>query len=158
MTIPIYIFALLGVVIVALLSDKYQTRSPFVITFFWIGSLGFLALLCVPHPRLPGLTYGFLFPAALGIYSPLIPLLGWFGTSFSYPHHIKPITHPTPIANNLAPSSRRAVGIALLISIGNLGGGLIGSNIFLSNPRPTTTPATASVLPSRLPRARRPGF
>ena len=46
---------------------------------FSIGASGFLALLATPHPRLPGLTYGLLFPAATGIYSPLMPLLAWIG-------------------------------------------------------------------------------
>lgn len=40
------------------------------------------------------------------------------------------------LGNNLAPSSKRAVGMALLISVGNLGG-VAGSNIFLSSQAPT---------------------
>jgi hypothetical protein len=38
-------------------------------------------------------------------------------------------------ANNLAPSSKRAVGLALLVTIGNFGG-FIGSNIFLDKEAP----------------------
>jgi hypothetical protein len=38
-------------------------------------------------------------------------------------------------ANNLAPSSKRAVGMALLASVGNLGG-IVGSNIFLARQAP----------------------
>jgi hypothetical protein len=38
-------------------------------------------------------------------------------------------------ANNLAPSSKRAVGMALLISLGNLGG-IAGSNIYLAREAP----------------------
>ncbi|KAF2201399.1 hypothetical protein GQ43DRAFT_371527, partial [Delitschia confertaspora ATCC 74209] len=37
--------------------------------------------------------------------------------------------------NNLAPSSKRAVGMALLISCGNMGG-IMGSNIYLSREAP----------------------
>jgi len=70
------------------------------------------------------LTYGLLFPAATGIYCPLMPLLAWIG-------------------NNLSPSSKRAVGMALLISLGNLGGGLIGSNIFLESTEPHYYPGYA---------------
>jgi len=99
------------------MSDKYQQRSPFIMLGFTVGALGFLALLVIPHPKWPGLTYGMLFPAASGIYAGLIPLLAWFG-------------------NNLAPSSKRAVGMALLVSLGNLGGGLVGSNIFLDKTKP----------------------
>lgn len=83
MTIPIYVCAMLATLLMAYLSDKYQQRGYIVCAGFFVGSMGFLALLAMPHPRLPGLTYGFLFPAACGIYSPLIPLLGWFGKSMS---------------------------------------------------------------------------
>ncbi|KAK3071716.1 hypothetical protein LTR53_008145 [Teratosphaeriaceae sp. CCFEE 6253] len=41
----------------------------------------------------------------------------------------------TWIANNLAPSSKRAVGMALLISVGNFGG-IAGSNIYLAAEKP----------------------
>jgi hypothetical protein len=62
------------------------------------------------------LTYAFLFGIPAGVYPPLIGVLSWIG-------------------NNLAPSWKRAVGMALLISIGNLGGA-IGSNIFLQSQKP----------------------
>ena len=39
------------------------------------------------------------------------------------------------IANNLAPSSKRAVGMGLLISVGNLGG-IAGSNIYIASQAP----------------------
>ncbi|KAF2100193.1 MFS general substrate transporter [Rhizodiscina lignyota] len=117
MTIPIYVAAMVATIVLAYISDRYQQRAWVIAGGFGFGSLGFLALLVVPHPRLPGLTYGMLFPAAMGIYAPLMPLLSWF-------------------ANNLAPSSKRAVGMALLICFGNLGGGLVGSNIFLDRLKP----------------------
>ncbi|KAF2093624.1 MFS general substrate transporter [Rhizodiscina lignyota] len=117
MTIPIYLCALLGVLFCAWISDKYQTRAYVIAAAYYFGAAGFLALIFVPHPGLPGLTYGLLFPAATGIYSGLIPTLGF-------------------IANNLAPSSKRAVGMGLLVSMGNLGGGLIGSNIYLDRMKP----------------------
>lgn len=81
MTIPIYVTAMLATLITAFASDRYKQRSPFVIGAFALGSLSFLALLVIPHPKLPGLTYAMLFPAASGIYAPLIPLLSWFGKS-----------------------------------------------------------------------------
>lgn len=39
-------------------------------------------------------------------------------------------------ANNLSPSWKRAVGVAILTSVGNLGGA-IGSNIFMESQKPT---------------------
>jgi hypothetical protein len=50
------------------------------------------------------------------VYPPIIGILSWVG-------------------NNLAPTWKRSVGMALLISIGNLGGA-IGSNIFLQAQAP----------------------
>lgn len=79
MTIPVYVYAMVWTLFLAYISDRYKERGYVVSFGFAMGACGFLALLVVPHPRLPGLTYGLLFPAASGIYAPLIPLLGWFG-------------------------------------------------------------------------------
>jgi hypothetical protein len=100
-------------------SDKARTRSPFIMTGFAIAACGFIAQLAIPHPKYPGLTYGFLFPVAGGLYCPFIILVSW-------------------IANSLAPSSKRAVGMALLISVGNMGG-IMGSNIYLDREKPKYT-------------------
>ena len=62
------------------------------------------------------MTYAFLFGIPAGVYPPLIGVLSWVG-------------------NNLAPSWKRAVGMAVLISIGNMGGA-IGSNIFIEAQKP----------------------
>lgn len=70
----------------------------------------------IPQPKYPGLTYAFLFTVPAGVYPPLIGILSWFG-------------------NNLAPTWKRAVGMALLISLGNLGAA-VGSNIFIANQAP----------------------
>lgn len=116
LTIPIYVFASIITLIFAWLSDYYRTRSPFIIAGYCIASVGFIAQLAIPHPKYPGLTYGFLFPVAGGLYCPFICLVSW-------------------IANSLAPSSKRAVGMALLISVGNMGG-IMGSNIYLAREAP----------------------
>lgn len=117
LTIPVYLLGAISTICFSLIADKRQTRWKFVVGPYCICAIGFLALLCIPHPRLPGLTYAFLFFIPAGLYPALISLLSWIG-------------------NNLAPSWKRAVGMALLISIGNLGGA-IGSNIFLSEQAPT---------------------
>lgn len=140
MTIPIYVFASIITIIFAWWSDYKQTRSPFIVAGYCIASCGFIAQLAIPHPKYPGLTYGFLFPVAGGLYCPFICLVSW-------------------IANSLAPSSKRAVGMALLISVsiypetqntpksmmdiwltkisqvGNMGG-IMGSNIYLAREAP----------------------
>ncbi|KAK1252004.1 hypothetical protein MKX08_003191 [Trichoderma sp. CBMAI-0020] len=116
LTIPIYVVAMIFTVANALASDHYRQRTPFILLGVSVGIAGFAALLAIPHPQLPGLTYGMLFLATSGIYMSLVPTLCF-------------------IANNLAPSSKRAVGMAHLICMGNLGG-IAGSNIFLSNEAP----------------------
>ena len=116
LTIPIYVFAAIITIAFAWWSDYTRVRSPFIIAGYAIASVGFIAQLAIPHPKYPGLTYGFLFPVAGGLYCPFISLVSW-------------------IANSLAPSSKRAVGMALLISVGNMGG-IMGSNIYLAREAP----------------------
>ncbi|KIW83497.1 hypothetical protein Z517_02742 [Fonsecaea pedrosoi CBS 271.37] len=116
LTVPIYVVAMIATVLNAVISDRYKQRSPFIILGLVVAIIGTICLLAVPHPGLPGLTYGILFIAASGLYMLTIPVMCF-------------------VANNLAPSSKRAVGMALLLSIGNMGG-IVGSNIFLSNQAP----------------------
>lgn len=116
MTIPIYVVAMISTVIVAFWADHIQQRTPFIMGGFAIGVVGFIAELAIPHPKYPGVTYFFLFLIATGLYCPFTCIV-------------------TLIANNLAPSSKRAVGMALLISVGNMGG-ICGSNIYLARQAP----------------------
>ncbi|KAF2098516.1 MFS general substrate transporter [Rhizodiscina lignyota] len=116
MTIPIYVFAMIMTLIFAWWGDYVQQRSPFIMAGFGIAAVGFIAELAIPHPRLPGVTYGFLFPVAAGLYCPFISIVTW-------------------TANNAAPSSKRAIAMALLISAGNLGG-IAGSNVFIAAQAP----------------------
>lgn len=116
LTIPIYVFAAILTLCFAWGSDYLRVRSWFIIAGYATASVGFIAQLAIPHPKYPGLTYGFLFPVAGGLYCPFIALVSW-------------------IANSLAPSSKRAVGMALLISVGNMGG-IMGSNIYLAREAP----------------------
>lgn len=109
LTIPIYVFAMILTLVFAWWSDKVEQRSPFIMGGYSIACIGFIAELAIPHPNLPGLTYAFLFVVAAGLYAPFICIVCIIG-------------------NNLAPSSKRAVGMALLISVGNMGG-ICGSNV-----------------------------
>ena len=113
---PIYILGVISTVFWSWLADKKQTRWPFIVIPYSIGWCCLLALLVIPHPKYPGLTYAFLFGIPAGVYPPLICVLSWVG-------------------NNLAPTWKRAVGMATLISVGNFGGA-IGSNIFLAKQEP----------------------
>jgi hypothetical protein len=108
LTIPIYVFAMLMTIIFAFWSDKVQQRSPFIMAGYSIAAVGFIGQLAIPHTRLPGLTYGFLFPVAAGLYCPFVHIVSWTGKS---PHPsnpplpnpsltlhqlIKPTTSPPP--------------------------------------------------------------
>lgn len=126
LTIPIYVFAAIVTIIWAWGSDLTQKRSPWIIGGYSIAIVGFIAQLAIPHPRYPGVTYGFLFPVAAGLYCPFTCLVAW-------------------VANSLAPSSKRAVGMALLISVGNMGG-IMGSNIYLAREKPKYTTGFAASL------------
>ncbi|KAK2785261.1 hypothetical protein FQN53_007837 [Emmonsiellopsis sp. PD_33] len=116
MTIPVYVFALLVTITASFLSDRYESRSNFIIYPSIIGTIGYIGLLALPHPGLPGATYGMLFVVAFGLYPVIVGILSWN-------------------ANNLAGSWKRSIGVALQISIGGLGGA-VGSNIFLSKEAP----------------------
>lgn len=107
-------------------SDLTRVRSPYIIAGYSIAICGFIAQLAIPKPRYPGVTYGFLFPVAAGLYCPFTCLVSWIG-------------------NSLAPSSKRAVGMALLISVGNMGG-IMGSNIYLAREKPKYTTGFAASL------------
>ena len=83
LTVPIYVFAMIMVLIFAFWSERVRQRSPFIMAGYGIGACGFIAQLAIPQTRLPGLTYGFLFPVAAGLYCPFIQIVSWIGKKFS---------------------------------------------------------------------------
>lgn len=72
--------------------------------------------MALPKDRWPGARYAMLFFVAVGLYTPLCAVVAWN-------------------ANNLAGSWKRAIGMGLQITIGNLGGA-VGSNIYLKREAP----------------------
>ncbi|KAI5456668.1 major facilitator superfamily domain-containing protein [Mariannaea sp. PMI_226] len=116
LTVPIYVFAMICATATAIASDRYQQRANFILGSCVVSVLSFIALTATPRPGLPGVTYGFLFMAAGGLYSSIVPTISWIG-------------------NNMAPSSKRAIGMAAVIAGGNMGG-IVGSNIFLVKEAP----------------------
>ena len=91
-------------------------RSTFIIIGQSANVIAQIGLLAIPQPQLPGLTYFFLFVALAGVYCPQQLLVSW-------------------TANNSAPSSKRAIAMALLLCGGNLSG-VVGSNIFIAAQAP----------------------
>lgn len=112
----VYMAAVVFVLVIAIWSDRVQSRTPFIIGSYSVAIIGFIAQLALPQDRLFGVTYLFLFFIAIGIYGPFVCIM-------------------CLCANNLAPSSKRAIGLALLVTIGNFGG-FVGSNIFLAKEAP----------------------
>jgi MFS family permease len=77
LTVPVYFVGACATVLIAWLSDRHQTRWPYIIGPFTMAACAFIALLAIPHPRYPGLTYAFLFAIPAGVYPPIIGILSW---------------------------------------------------------------------------------
>ncbi|KAF2100891.1 putative MFS nicotinic acid transporter Tna1 [Rhizodiscina lignyota] len=116
LTIPIYVAAVIGTITAAYLSDKYHTRSPFIIGPQLFGAIGFVVVMAIPKGKYPGAVYGSLFIIAIGLYTTITGVVSWTG-------------------NNLAGSWKRNIGMAIQISLGNLGGA-VGTNIYLEKEAP----------------------
>ncbi len=116
MTIPIYVTAMIFVVVTSIYADRMKSRAPFVIYPYALCGISFIILMALPKDKWPGARYTVLFPVAVGLYTPLCAVVAWN-------------------ANNLSGSWKRAIGMGLQITLGNLGGA-VGSNIYLSREAP----------------------
>ncbi|KAL4791067.1 major facilitator superfamily domain-containing protein [Aspergillus venezuelensis] len=117
MTIPIYVAAVIALLIAAYLSDRAKDRSLFVIWPLVVGGIGLIGLISIPKDGYaPGALYFMLFLVAMGLYCIVCGTVAW-------------------TANNLAGPWKRSAGMALMISVGNLGG-VAGTNIYLSKEAP----------------------
>lgn len=136
---PIYIAAVIAVLVTAYLSDRAKDRSMFVIWPLIVGGIGLVALLAIPKTGYPGVLYAMLFVVAMGLYSIICGTVAWTGTHKSLILLTRLVATtdiwPFLTANNLAGPWKRAVGMALMIALGNLGG-VAGSNIFLAREAP----------------------
>lgn len=104
MTVPPYVYACLCTVAGGYFADKKQTRGPFMMLFCLSGIVGFAMLI---SSSTPAVQYVGTFLAAGGIY-PNVPMgVAWNG-------------------NNIGGSTKRAVGIAMHVGFGNLGGVISG--------------------------------
>jgi nitrate/nitrite transporter NarK len=72
------VFAVILVLAFAYLSDRFQVRWIFIVIAYSIAACSFIAQLAIPHPKYPGVTYGFLFGIAGGMYSAFPPLIAWW--------------------------------------------------------------------------------
>ena len=116
LTAPVYLVGMISCVTFAVISDWFRNPWLFIVIPYSMALIGYLGCLLMPHPRLPELTYGLRFFIPAGVYPPLMGTVAW-------------------VANNLALSWKRAIGMAMLMTIGNFEGA-IGSNLFLQEQFP----------------------
>ncbi|KAL8282862.1 hypothetical protein RB600_006038 [Gaeumannomyces tritici] len=119
MTVPPYVAGALSALFFSRLSDRFYWRMPFVAIPMLLITAGYAVVLSLDGD-LGGPNVGAAFTGiiltTIGIY-PIAPA----GSSWA--------------ANNLAPASRRAIGVAFNIGVGNLGG-IVGSYIYLDTEAP----------------------
>jgi MFS family permease len=118
LTIPPYVAGALSAYTFAKLSDRFMWRMPFVVGPLAIIILGFSIIL----PLAPEIK-NYIAPCYIGV---VLICVG------QYP--INPAGSAW-ISGNLAGPSKKAMGIALNIALGNCGG-LVGSYIFLDSEKP----------------------
>ncbi|EGX90923.1 MFS transporter, putative [Cordyceps militaris CM01] len=120
MTAPAYVAGAVSAIFFARLSDHFNWRMPFVVMPLGLITIGYAVIMSF-QGNLTGSHVGpgyfALVLTCMGIY-PVQPA----GSSWA--------------ANNLAPSNRRAIGVAFNICVGNLGG-IVGSYMYLDREAPT---------------------
>ncbi|KAF4126161.1 MFS transporter [Geosmithia morbida] len=118
MTAPPYICGAISTLIFSRLSDRFYWRMPFIFIPLLFIAVGYSILIGLKgdlEGQL-GASYTAVILTCIGIF-PLQPI----GSSWN--------------ANNIAPTSRRAIGVAFNIASGNIGG-IIGSYIYLDRESP----------------------
>ncbi|KAI6126508.1 MFS general substrate transporter [Pisolithus sp. B1] len=110
---PPYVFGVIVLLVVAYFSDKTQLRSPFIFATQAIAILGFIINITdAPY----GVKYFGTYLCVAGPYTGGAGSIIW-------------------LANNLEGKCKRAIGMAIVICMGNLGGA-VASNIFRSQDAP----------------------
>ncbi|KIJ14068.1 hypothetical protein PAXINDRAFT_13185 [Paxillus involutus ATCC 200175] len=113
LTVPPYLIATVTMLVCAHFSDKVKLRSPFIFVGQTIALLGYIINISGAPS---GAKYFGTYLCVIGSYAIVPGSVSW-------------------LANNLQGKYKRAVGMALQISVGNLGG-MIGSNIFRTQDEP----------------------
>ncbi|KAL3452241.1 major facilitator superfamily domain-containing protein [Aspergillus insuetus] len=115
---PPYVAAALSAIIFARLSDHFFWRMPFVIIPMLIVIVAYSIIISLKGELEAnmGVAYFAVVLAVIGIYPIQAAAASWN-------------------ANNIAPASRRAIGIALMNCVGNVGG-ILGSFMYLEREKP----------------------
>ncbi|THZ76163.1 MFS general substrate transporter [Aureobasidium pullulans] len=115
---PPYVAAAISAVCFAKVSDRFYRRMPFVVTPMAIVVVAYSVIISLNGAlaEKKGVAYFAVVLAVIGIYPIQAAAASWN-------------------AKNLAPSSRRVIGIALNNGVGNIGG-IIGSFMYLESEKP----------------------
>jgi MFS family permease len=118
MTVPPYVAGAMSSIFFARLSDRFYWRLPFIAIPLALIVIGYSVVISFDGDLGGNIGPAFfaIILTCMGIY-PVQPA----GSSWA--------------ANNLAPSSRRAIGVAFNICVGNIGG-VIGSYMYLESEKP----------------------
>jgi len=104
MTVPPYVVGCFATIAGGFLADRSKKRGPYMIFFCIVAIIGFVMLISTSKPHV---QYAGTFLVVSGIY-PNVPLgVAWNG-------------------NNIGGATKRAVGIAMHVGFGNLGGVISG--------------------------------
>lgn len=104
LTVPIFITACIGSVLIGIVSDKIGSRSSILIFCYFMMTAGYiLVLLYKVRDTRHSVAYAGMFVAALGSFSAIPTAIAW-------------------LANNSMGAGKRSISLALQIGIGNLGG------------------------------------
>jgi MFS family permease len=115
---PPYVAAAISAIIFARLSDHFYWRMPFVIIPMVIIIIAYSVITSLKGELASnkGVAYFSVVLAVIGIYPIQAAAASWN-------------------ANNIAPAARRAIGIALMNCVGNVGG-ILGSFMYLEREKP----------------------
>lgn len=115
---PPYVAAAISAVVLARLSDRFYWRMPFVVIPMVLVTIAYSVILSLDGALAAkkGVAYFSVVLAVMGIYPIQAAAAAWN-------------------SNNIAPASRRAVGIALMNCVGNVGG-IVGSFMYLESEKP----------------------
>ncbi|KAJ5690847.1 hypothetical protein N7462_005239 [Penicillium macrosclerotiorum] len=113
LTVPPYAIATIMTIGVAVLSEKWKRRAPFIIGSSTIACIGYIILLT---GRRAGVSYVGTIFAAAGIYPGVAIVLSW-------------------PANNVSGQTKRCIANAMQISIGNLGA-VLGTQLYRTETSP----------------------
>ncbi|CRK27232.1 hypothetical protein BN1723_006069 [Verticillium longisporum] len=117
LTVPVYAFSFATTLTVAIYSERLKQRAIFIAGSSFFAIIGYIMLLANSDPTgRPGLSYAGTFFAAGGIYPATALVLSW-------------------PAINVSGQTKRAIGNAMQITIGNCGA-ILGTQLYRANDGP----------------------